>query len=109
MTGNAIITGITSGSPQMKLRILQPYRNPGEVACFIEGVKRTAAVLGYDISYFRNIVPSMILLKSPTPPSPEPVVTIEIPEEKPVMVEDKPVKKKAKRKVKRAEPDAGTQ
>ena len=106
---------ITVAGQQVKIKVLQPYRSPGEFACFIEGVRRTADALGYGISFGSDGgIPSEVKLShvAPTlpPPPPEPVVTIEIPEEMPVMIEDKPVKKvKLRKKAKRAEPDARTQ
>ena len=90
----------------MTLRVLNPYRNPGEATCFIEGARCTAAALGYEISYAAGGVPDHLALALTAPP-PEPVVTIEIPEEMPVPIEDRPVKRAKIKKRKRAEPDAG--
>lgn len=96
---------ITSGTPQ-KMKVLNPYRNPGEANCFILGVEATAIALGHMVRRYTpsGSIPTTLELM-PVPP-PEPVVTIEIPEEDPMLIEDKPVKKvKLKKKVKRAKPD----
>lgn len=109
---------ITAGTPQ-KMKVLQPYRNPGEASAFILGAKTTANVLGYEVVRTTEIgvIPSALELTLVQPPQPEPAVTIEIPEEDPVqLVDGKPAipfklvkRAKIKKKVKRAEPDAGTQ
>jgi len=95
------------------MKVLQPYRNPSEAACFIEGVRRAADVFGHRIDFEfvggGSGLPTSLAL-SPADPTPEPVVTIEIPEEDPMLIEDKPVKKVSlKKKIRIAKPDAGTQ
>ena len=99
---NAIITGITASSgSSAKLKVIQPFRNPSEYQCFLEGVKRAAELFGYkvDSRAWGDGIPIDLTLYQPEE-VPEPVIRAYV-EGKPVAVEvfeHKPVKKKTKKK-----------
>lgn len=90
------------------MKVVQPFRNPSEYQCFLEGVKRTAELFGYKVDSLAwgGGLPIDLTLFKPEE-TPEPVVVVEIPapeevhayadgEEIPVEVGEKPVKAKKK-------------
>lgn len=91
------------------MQVLNPYRNPSEASCFILGVKTAANVLGWEVVRTTEIgvIPSSLELRPVQPPPSVPMVTIEIPEEDPMLIEDKPIKKKTKKKIRIAKPNVG--
>ncbi len=80
---------------RQRMKVIQPFRNPSEYTCFLEGVKRTAELFGLkvDSRAWGDGIPIDLTLFRPEE-KPEPVVTIEIPAPE----EDKVVKKKKTRK-----------
>jgi len=75
------------------MKVIQPFRNPSDYNCFLEGVKRTAELFGYkvDSRAWGDGIPIDLTLYKPKE-KPEPVV---------VTVQDvfeKPAKKKTKKK-----------
>jgi hypothetical protein len=86
---------------RQRMKIIQPFRNPSEYQCFLEGVKRTADLFGMkvDSRAWGDGIPIDLTLYQPEE-VPEPVVRAYV-EGKSVaveVVEDKPVKKKTKKK-----------
>jgi len=89
------------------MKVNQPFRNPSEYTCFLEGVKRTAELFGYkvDTLAWGGGLPIDLTLYKPED-RPEPVVVVEIPAPE----EEKPAKKKVRKKRKTyGEPDARAQ
>jgi hypothetical protein len=86
------------------MKVIQPFRNPGEYACFLEGVKRTAELFGLkvDSRAWGDGIPIDLTLYEPKEDDPEPVVTVEVDEDRRTVVfhtqDDKPIKKKTKKK-----------
>jgi len=102
---------MTSFEPA-KHKVIQPFRNPSEYTCFLEGVKRTAELFGLkvDSRAWGGGIPIDLTLYTPEE-KPAPVVTVEIDESRKTVVfhtDDKLVKKKTKKKV-RGKSNARTQ
>jgi len=74
----------------MKYKVTQPFHNPSEFQCFLEGARRVAAIFSYGVSHASSGggLPTEIQLFE----------TDRVPEPEPDMIEDKPVKKKTKKK-----------
>jgi len=96
-----------------KKKIAQPFRNPNEYSCYLEGVKAAAEALGYKVDSLAwgGGIPSDLTLYKPEE-KPEPVVAVEILEhtaETSRRVEVVPEAGEQLRVVKDdAKPDAGT-
>jgi hypothetical protein len=88
------------------MKVVQPFRNPTDFNCFLEGVKRTAELFGFkvDSTAWGGGLPIDLTLYKPEE-KPEPVVTVEIPAPE----EEKPAKKKTRKRKTYGEPNSRAQ
>lgn len=61
------------------MKVVQPFRNPGQYGCFLLGVQATAEVFGYkvDALAWGGGIPTDLTLYKPED-KPEPVVTTDV-------------------------------